>query len=76
MSDLVESLRERAANARTEGNATANADAWHFEKSADEIERLRAVNAELVAALLHAKANMPHPDQMIDDALAKAKDAA
>ena len=51
MRDLVGSLREHAKNAREEGNATANADAWHFEKSADEIERLRAVDAELVEAL-------------------------
>lgn len=51
MTDLTDSLRERAANAREEGSATARADAWHFEAAADEITRLRAVNAELVEAL-------------------------
>lgn len=39
---LVERLRERAGIARGEGNATATADAWHFEQAAAEITRLRA----------------------------------
>lgn len=40
-----------------------------------EIERLRKVETAAIAvlaALHHAKANMPHPDQMIDDAIALA----
>jgi hypothetical protein len=28
---------------------------------------------DMLAALKHAAANMPHPDQMIDDAIAKAE---
>jgi hypothetical protein len=33
---------------------------------------LIAAAPEMYAALKHAQQNMPHPDQMIDDALAKA----
>jgi hypothetical protein len=55
VSDLVNGLRERAKNAREEGNATANADAWHFEASADEIDRLRDVIADLIEVLIQAE---------------------
>lgn len=37
-----------------------------------EIDRVSAQRDELLAALLHAKQNMLHPDQMIDDAIEKA----
>ena len=37
---LVASLRERAGIAREEDNATARADAWYFDKSADAITAL------------------------------------
>lgn len=33
---------------------------------------LIAAAPTMLAALLHAKANMPHPDQMVDDAIALA----
>lgn len=35
--------------------------------------RLIAAAPEMYEALLHAQANMPHPDQMIDAAIAKAE---
>lgn len=35
--------------------------------------RLIAAAPEMLAALKHAALNMPHPDQMIDDAIAKAE---
>jgi len=35
--DLIAKLRERARNARMEGNATALADAWHFDAAADAL---------------------------------------
>lgn len=38
MSDLLTRLRERAANAREEGTATALGDAMHFEEAANAIE--------------------------------------
>lgn len=38
--------------------------------------RLIAAAPDMLAALKHAAANMPHPDQMIDDAIAKAEGAA
>ena len=34
---------------------------------------LIAAAPDLYAALVHAQQNMPHPDQMIDEALAKAR---
>lgn len=37
---------------------------------------LIAAAPDLYEALLHAKANMPHPDQMIDAALRKARGEA
>jgi len=38
---LADRLRERAVAAREEGNATATADALHFEEAAAELDRLR-----------------------------------
>ena len=38
--------------------------------------RLIAAAPDLYAALVHAQQNMPHPDQMIDEALAKARGQA
>lgn len=38
--NIVEELRERAVNARQEGNATAEADARYFETAAALIERM------------------------------------
>lgn len=38
--------------------------------------RLIAAAPDLLAALRHAAMNMPHPDQMIDDAIAKATGAS
>ena len=35
--------------------------------------RLIAAAPDLLEALKHARQNMPHPDQMIDDAIAKAE---
>lgn len=35
--------------------------------------QLVAAAPDMYAALEHAAANMPHPDKMIDDALAKAR---
>jgi len=40
-------------------------------EAADRIEALEAKLAKAVEALRHAKLNMPHPDQMIDDTLAE-----
>ena len=45
---------------------------------ADEVKRIAeahliAAAPDLYAALVHAQQNMPHPDQMIDEALAKAR---
>lgn len=37
---------------------------------------LIAAAPDLYAALVHAQQNMPHPDQMIDEALAKARGQA
>jgi hypothetical protein len=37
----------------------------------DRIKPLEAKLAKAVEALRHAKLNMPHPDQMIDDTLAE-----
>ena len=48
----------------------------NFEISVQEAEanaRLIAAAPEMYEALLHAQANMPHPDQMIDAAIAKAE---
>lgn len=39
--DIVQKLRERAGFARQDHTGTADADAWHFDAAADEIERLR-----------------------------------
>lgn len=41
--DIVQKLRERANFAREEHTGTADADAWHFDNAADEIDRLRAL---------------------------------
>ena len=44
-------------------------------RSNDETQanaRLIAAAPDMLEALLHAKRNMPHPDQMIDEAIAKA----
>lgn len=38
--------------------------------------RLIAAAPDMFAALKHAQANIPHPDQMIDDAIAKAEGGA
>lgn len=35
--------------------------------------RLIAAAPDLLEALIHARQNMPHPDQIIDDAIAKAR---
>jgi hypothetical protein len=35
--------------------------------------RLIAAAPDMLAALKHARQNMPHPDQMIDDAITKAE---
>lgn len=48
---------------------------------ADEVKRIAeahliAAAPDLYAALVHAQQNMPHPDQMIDEALAKARGQA
>ena len=58
---LVNSLRDRAVNARREDNATAISDAWHFEHSADAIDRI-------ARELSEAKARA----ERADDALALA----
>jgi len=44
------------------------------DEMADRIEELEAKLAKAVEALEHAKLNMPHPDQMIDDTLAELKE--
>jgi S-adenosylmethionine:diacylglycerol 3-amino-3-carboxypropyl transferase len=51
VSDLVERLRERAVIARAEGDMTSACDARCFNAAIREIERLRAVNADLVEVL-------------------------
>jgi chromosome segregation ATPase len=42
-----------------------------FEGAANYIEELETKMAKAVDALKHAKLNMPHPDQLIDDTLAE-----
>ncbi|OAF05426.1 hypothetical protein AYJ54_00535 [Bradyrhizobium centrolobii] len=49
MSELVKSLRARGTMARKEHTGTADADAWHFDKAADEIERLLSLVEKLTA---------------------------
>jgi hypothetical protein len=53
---LVASLRDRAEAARGEGTATAQGDAWYFDKSADAILALRADVTRLTASLAAAEA--------------------
>ena len=53
---LVNSLRDRAVNAREENNATAISDAWHFEHSADAIERLTRELSEATTRAERAEA--------------------
>lgn len=52
---LVASLRDRAEAARGEGTATAQGDAWYFDKSADAILALRADVTRLTASLAAAE---------------------
>lgn len=68
MDDLIKSLRERAVAARGEGNATANCDAVHFERSADRISALEARVKVLTEALDAVKRRaVLHPDDTDDD---------
>jgi len=63
-------------------NPNCVANVWGTE-SAGEPNAESIANAHLIAAapdlyaaLVHAQQNMPHPDQMIDEALAKARGQA
>jgi len=47
--DIVDALRERAKAAKEERTGTADGDAYHFERAADEIERLRERLGDLLA---------------------------
>jgi hypothetical protein len=58
----IEALTEQLEAARLDAREAEAYSAW--------LERRLAKAAE---ALRHAKLNMPHPDQMIDDTLAELK---
>ena len=45
-------------------------DRWHASEAKNA--SLREINAEMLEALEHARDNSSHPDQMIDEAIAKA----
>ena len=49
---------------------------WQHQGGAEANAHLIAAAPDLYAALVHAQQNMPHPDQMIDEALAKARGQA
>jgi chromosome segregation ATPase len=61
--ELEEKLRARTAE-RNHANDVTDA-------AIEEVNRLKALLAKAVEALKHAKLNMPHPDQMVDDTLAE-----
>lgn len=64
--NIVEELRERAVNARQEGNATAEADARYFETAAALIEKmaeaLRSIELEAGAGIAGEPIYKGYPD--------------
>lgn len=55
------------------GEEQAISNAAFIATAANAYAKQRALIQELISALEHARQNMPHPDQMIDDTLATAK---
>jgi len=65
----IEELEAKLAEVEAERDRQYDENVHRIVKEAEAYAKL----AKAVEALEHAKLNMPHPDQMIDDALAELK---